>query len=314
MKWTFPAIALSCLLALRPGFSADYPQIVAFGDSLTDMGNRTVETRRGNYTYRETWIKQLAGRDMLNVPDFKPSGMSHFFGGTNYAVGGSTTEFTAKRSQDRHRGQNLTQQVTRRYLNPAFNKDGVKPEALHVVIMGTNDLMRACIAPDQIMTGWASFDQIGVEVARSSESQIKALAAAGVKHVLWGNLFDCALTPSIVTRVYQYGGTQAALVLAALTKATLAHNTEMDTAIQRLQTTHPGLKVMKLDLFARLNEVAADPEKFGFKDITKGANDSRHLFSADGLHPTPQGHKMLAAYAYEVLRRESSVAMESAAP
>ncbi|HSH96294.1 MAG TPA: SGNH/GDSL hydrolase family protein, partial [Roseimicrobium sp.] len=134
-----------------------------------------------------------------------------------------------------------------------------------------------------------------------TESQIEALASAGVKHVLWGNLFDVAQTPSIKTRVQLLGEDSAAIVLAAVTKATLAHNREMNDAIRRLEKAHPSLKIIQLDLFSKLADMVKDPAKYGFVDITTGANDSKHLFSADGLHPTTQGHKLLAEHAFSIL-------------
>jgi phospholipase/lecithinase/hemolysin len=161
--------------------------------------------------------------------------------------------------------------------------------------------MIQCIAPEQIAGRWAEFEKVGVEVARSVEGQIQALASAGVKHILWGNLFDVARTPSMTARIKLLAGEQAPTITAALGKAALAHNTEMDAAIDRLKKAHPALHIIKLDLDTRLTEVAANPEKYGFSDFAKGANASRHLFSADGLHLTTQGHRMLAQYAFEVL-------------
>ena len=75
----------------------------------------------------------------------------------------------------------------------------------------------------------------------------------------------------------------------------------MDAAIVRLQAKNAGLRIIKLDMDAMFNEIEADPGKFGFVSVTEGANDSRHLFSADGLHPTPAGHKALAEYAFRVI-------------
>lgn len=286
------------------GLPVQVPGLVAFGDSLTDMGNRVAETRRPDLTFRQNWVAQLAGPEMLGVGEFKPSGMSYFYGGTNYAVGGATTEFTARRSNDRNKGQNLTQQVTRRYLNPQFNPAGVQAEALHVVVIGANDVMRACVSPEQLLSRWAHLDAVGVEVAKSTETQVKALAAAGVRRVLWGNLFDVSKTPSLVSRIRQYGGTESDTVLAAVSRAIEAHNRETDAAMSRLEQAYPALRIIKLDLHARFAEVVADPARFGFVDVTKGANDDRHLFSADGLHPTARGHRMLAQYAFDVLRTE----------
>lgn len=294
------------LVLLLPAFghAGDFTGLVAFGDSLSDMGNRSVKRDLAEVKYRETWVRQLAGPTMLNVPEFKPSGMSFYFGGTNYAVGGATTELTAKLGSDRNRGQNLTQQISRRYLNPAFNTDGVRKDALHVIVIGTNDLMLQSLTLPQIGTEWADLEKVGADVARSTEGQIHALASAGVRHVMWGSLFDTAQAPSVASRALLVGPQRAAKYLAALTKATLAHNQEMDAAIARLRASHPALRIIKLDLFARFAEIAADPAKFGFTDIRKGGNSPRHLFSADGLHPTPQGHRMLAEYAFAVLTSE----------
>jgi phospholipase/lecithinase/hemolysin len=277
--------------------------LVTFGDSLSDMGNRSVETKKPDLKFRENWVKVLASPGLLNVPDFKPSGMSFYYGGTNYAVGGATTEVTAAMNKDRNRGQHLTQQISKRYLNPAFNKDGVKKNALHVIVIGTNDLMLASIGIDQIATKWARLDAVGTAVAKSTESQIQALASAGVRHVMWGDLFDVAQAPSVINRAKPFGVAASSTYLGAITRAVHAHNTEMEAAIERLQKANPGLTVTRLDLHSRFADVAKDPSKYGFVEVTKGANDDKHLFSADGLHPTSQAHKMLAQYAYEVLMK-----------
>ena len=289
------SIALSTL-----GRAADYTGIVAFGDSLSDMGNRWIHSNKPDLKFRQTWVAQLAGAAMLNSPGFKPSGISSYCGGCNYAVGGAGTEYTAKMGSDRNRGQDLTEQVSKRYLNPAFNTDGVRKDALHVIVIGANDVMLASIGLEQIVSQWAGLDKAGVAVAQSTEGQIRALAEAGVKNVLWGNVFDIAQAPSVVKRS-KIIGTLAPVYLAAVTKAVRAHNTEMDAAILRLEKAHPSLKITKLDLFARFADLAAEPAKYGLTDVTTGANDSQHLFSADGLHPTPQGHKLLAEYAFAVL-------------
>lgn len=298
-------LVLLAALELTVGVTkAESWEVVAFGDSLTDMGNRMAETRKSDLKFKQNWVARLAGPAMLNATEFKPSGMSYFYGGTNYAVGGATTEYTAKISSDRNKGQNLTQQVTRRYLNAQFNPNGPKPEALHVVVIGANDLMRACISPEQILTRWASLDTVGVEVAKSTEGQVTALAKAGVKRILWGNLFDVGKAPSLVGKVTLLGGAEAPTVLKAVSKAIDAHNREMEAAISRLESAHPQLQILKLDLHAKFMEVAADPAKFGFADVTTGANDERHLFSADGLHPTAKGHEMLAQFAYETVNSQ----------
>ena len=298
--WKTLAVLVCCALA-APGRAATYAELVAFGDSLSDMGNRSLSAKKPPVRFRPTWIAQLAGPGLLDIAGFKPSGMSSYYGGSNYAVGGATTEYAARLGSERNRGQNLTQQVSKRYLRPAFNTGGVKKEALHVIVIGANDLMLEAVTWKQLFGGWAELDQAGVAIARSTEGQIQALASAGVTHVLWGNLFDTGRPPSIASRARWLGATRSAVALAALTRATRAHNAEMDAAIARLEKANPSLRIVKLDLFAVLADIIDHPAKFGLSDVTHGANDDQHLFSADGLHPTPRGHRILAEYAFGVL-------------
>lgn len=276
--------------------------MVAFGDSLTDMGNRSVAPHKTDVKFRDTWVRQLASPEMLNIPDFKPSGLSFYYGGTNYAVGGATTEYTARIGSSRNRGQHLTQQISKRYLNRGFNTDGVKPDALHIVVIGANDLMLASVSPEQIFSNWIFLNDSAVAIARSAEGQIQALAAAGVRHILWGNVFDVAQAPAVVARANFLGQAKAPPYLAALTQASLAYNREMDAAILRLHQAYPSLNLIKLDLFARFAEIITAPEKNGFSTVKSGANDNKHLFSADGLHPTYAGHRMLAKYALNLIK------------
>lgn len=297
-------VVLLLALAARAG-AADDGGIVAFGDSLSDMGNRWIHSGKPDLKFRQTWVAQLAGAGMLNMPGFKPSGTQTYCGGTNYAVGGAGTEFTADAATDRNKTQNLSQQVSGRYLNPKFNTDGVRKNALHIIVIGANDLMLASIDPPQVAARWAKFDDVGIGVARSAESQIQALAAAGVTRVAWGNVFDVTRTPALAGRTKFLGERVAAEYKAAVSKAVASHNREMDAAIERLQKANPALKIIKLDLYGRFADVLARPDDFGFTDVTRGGNDAQHLFSSDGLHPTPAGHKMLARFAFDVVSKQA---------
>lgn len=306
-------IVLAVLLLLADvSLAGEFKGVVAFGDSLSDMGNRWLDPKKPDIRFRQTWVAQLAGPGMLDAPGFKPSGIAAFYGGTNYAVGGAGTDVTSDSGSARNRGQDLTQQVSKRYLNPQFNTAGVQADALHVLVIGANDVMLASVGMQEILTKWAGLDATAVAVAKSTEKQIDALAKAGVKHVMWGNVFDVAQAPAIQGRAAKFFPALSPAYLAAITKAVKAHNAEMDAAIDRLRAAHPALQIIKLDLYDRFSEVAADPAKFGLVDVTKGANDDKHLFSADGLHPTPKGHRLLAEFAFEVVSKGKEPAAQAA--
>ncbi len=300
-----PRVLLTlALLLVSVAQAAPFTELVAFGDSLTDMGNRSVKRDVTTTKFSTRWITILAGPEMLNIPDFKPSGVSFYYSGTNYAVGGASTAYTADLASERNRGHNLTQQISKRYLNPKFNTHGVRPEALHVIRIGTNDLLQALTSKTQMLMRWSRLEKVGAEVAKSTESQIHALAAAGVKYVMWGNLTDTGKIPSVIAKVHSMASSQAETILAALTKATHRHNQEMAAAILRLKKAHPHLAIIHLDCQAHFLELERDPAKFGLIDVTTGANDSRHLFSSDGLHPSAKGHRLLADHAFATLARE----------
>src|SRR6187455_257271 len=85
--------------------AAEFTGIVAFGDSLSDMGNRWLDPKKPDLKFKQTWVAQLAGPTMLNFPGFKPSGTTTFYGGSNYAVGGAGTAATSATNLERNRGQ-----------------------------------------------------------------------------------------------------------------------------------------------------------------------------------------------------------------
>lgn len=298
-KWAAVLLTLVCV-GPQAGRAAGFTEIVAFGDSLTDSGNRTIATNGNSAKYpKEVWVTQLA--TMMGLKDFRPSGRDAYSGGTNYAFGGATTGYIAKLGNWGGAGKyNLTNQITERYLNASFNTDGVKKDALHIVRIGGNDLMFATGSKQQISTQWKGMNEIAVEIAKDTEKQIDALAAAGVKNVMWLNLSDPALIPALQEKA-QSAGPFAPALLGVMTASAQAFNSEMDAAIERLKTAHPGLNIIKLDMAAKFLEMAADPKKFGFKNLTEWGDSDECFFARDRLHPTSHAHRVLAEIAFEAL-------------
>lgn len=314
-------IALTTCLSTRAAGPA-ITEIVAFGDSLSDNGNFAPYPPPfpGTSAYpTQTWVKQLAGK--LNIKTFDSSGAGRTAAGTNYAFGGAATKY----SVDHGFGygapfnqNNLTAQITGHYLNRTFNPAGVRTgrNALHTITIGGNDLISASGQPAQVMSGWDTLDAVAVNVAKSAEGQVLALAKAGAKRILWMNLPDFSTTPYAKFISDQFGDV-AELYLGSLQSAVIAYNGEMDKAIARLKANPAcaGVELVKLDIYSELKKVQANPAAYGFKNIKDkltsipylhlgGGNPNGKVdeyFFLDEIHPTFKAHSLLADEALKAL-------------
>ena len=285
------------ILAAALHSSLAFDEIVAFGDSLSDMGNRGIATNSNSLVYPyQTWVKQLAGPTRMDISPFNASGNATWTGtgGTNYAYGGATTQYTSGLGLGDATGRNLTNQISSRYLNAAFNTGGPRVDALHTVFIGCNDLNFAASAnPAAVLASTTYLNNHAKQSAISTETQIQALATAGVKYVLWANLPDMAKIPVVVDTA---GGN--ATILSRFTSASAAYNTEMDAAIIRLEAANPNLNIFKFDIRAAFNTIIASPATYGFTNVTGGSANDSYLFNSDKLHPTSHGHSVLADFAW----------------
>lgn len=313
---------LSCVPAARAG---DAPPpitaLVAFGDSLSDEGNLPLATRHHPQPTgpRHTWVGMLA--DKLGVADFGPSGLVAPARGTNYAFAGAMTAWSVANGlgfgppfDQNHLGI----QIAGRYLDPSFNPAGPRrdPAALHTLSIGGNDLIAAANHPDQIASGWATLDTQARRIAADLETQIAALARAGVRRLLWVNLADLSATP-YARQMAERHGPRSGLYLEKLGHAVLACNREIDAALLRLRgdPAHAGLVITLLDLHAGFRRIQADPAAHGFINVRDnlatlplvglggGAPEGRaedYLF-IDEIHPSPKAHGLIADAALQAL-------------
>ncbi len=301
-----PAVLAGALaLAASPAFAAEgqFSRTVFFGDSLTDAGffrpllPPEVQAVTGQFTTNPGWVwaQHLAERYGTDA-SANGNGQS----GDNYAVGG------ARVAEDVVGDLGPTPSVTSQ-VQSFMGAGRVDPDALYTVWGGANDVFAvAAGAPPEQTIGTAVAAQVGA---------IGALQGAGARYVLVPNLPDMGITPA--------ARTQGPVAQGQLTALASAYN---DALFGGLAANN--LRVIPLDTFSFLREVAANPAEFGFANVTGSACDpasapsallcspasyvqpdaAKTWLFADGVHPTDAGHAALADFAASVLEAPALVA------
>ncbi len=292
-------LVLAALFAGPALADSRFSDVVVFGDSLSDPGNAFVLTGQvsvppyalvpaapyaiggHHFSNGKTWAERFSHEmDVRSGPAFlNPAVFS------NYAVGGA-----------RARAQgpvDLAAQVSL-YLG---NRGGfADPDALYVVFFGGNDVRDALEALAVDPTG-AGSEAILAGAVTALADNIAALAASGARHVLVFNAPDLSLVPAVRLQGPVVQG--AALFLSS------GFNQGLAGALDTLGFMFPGLDLVRFDLFGLLQQVVAQPQDFGFYNVTDSCitpgvlvgavchSPDRYLFW-DGIHPTRQAHKLIA--------------------
>jgi outer membrane lipase/esterase len=291
----------------RLGLHRPFDAIVVFGDSLSDPGNAFALTgenlspptygmdtpeelltlvparpyaKGGNhFSNGPTWIEDL-GRAIGHAASVRPA-FAMNSRGTNYAVGGATARVDGS--------FHLAVQVDA-YL--ADVRGRASPDALHVVALGGNDVR------DALRLGG---DPTVIAAAIGSIAEhIQMLHAAGARKFLVWNAPNIALTPAVRAVAAASPGVP---VLAAAEQLSLAFKQNLDATLAALSAL-PGIEIVPFDAFTELNQIAAQPAKFGLQDVTTACiqpnvppfhcrRPDRHLFW-DGIHPTRAAHAITA--------------------
>lgn len=304
-------LAASLMLACAPLFAqqahSPFSKTVFFGDSLTDSGHfRPVLVQiygpqaaaLGRFTTNPgmvwgEWLSRYYGLDAT----------SSSAGGENFAVGGARngedgmTELGAVPS--------LASQ-TAAYL--ARNGGRADADALYTVWGGANDLFAVTAgAPAAQTIASAVGAQIGI---------VGQLQAAGARYVLVPNIPDLGMTPGFLA--------QGAAAAGQGTALSMAYNGALYQGLAA-----QGLQVIPLNTFGLLREVAADPARWGFANVTGTAcqpqitaqsiscspgsyvtPDAADTYAfADGVHPSNAAHVILADYALSVIEAPRQMAV-----
>ncbi|TAN05678.1 MAG: autotransporter domain-containing protein [Rhodanobacteraceae bacterium] len=166
--------------------------------------------------------------------------------------------------------------------------------------------------------------QAAIQNAAMTElGMIQQLGKAGARYVMVFNLPNIGITPDAAQE-----GPAAA---QALTGLTLTFNNTLNSGLAKT-----GVNVIPVNTFAMLNELIADPSRFGFTNVTTPActgsalaclpagtpgaastyqpgTNQTYLF-ADGVHPTTAAHAMLAQYAESIITAPGAMSLLAEAP
>jgi phospholipase/lecithinase/hemolysin len=255
--------------------TADFAQIIVFGDSLSDTGNVFAAIGfppppyfQGRFSNGPIWVEHLAGR--FNLPAPTPS----LRGGTDYAFGGAESGLGFSPAGAPNLGTQLNS-----YL--AGNTPGA--DQLFVLWAGADDIFNGQTNPGAIVANLVG--------------HLTRLTQAGARQFLVGNYPLLGETP--------FGRTLDPLARQGLNTLTLAFNSLLESELRRLEQSLP-VAITRLDTFTVFEQIRANPAAFGFTNVTAGALPSGvpsgigYLFW-DTVHPTTAGHRLIGDEAFRAL-------------
>jgi outer membrane lipase/esterase len=299
---TVVCFAVMLALPQRTAAQSRFSGVVVFGTSLSDPGNAFALVGDAgtppdftlnallvpaapyaigghHFTNGATWIEQFAvwqGLSSSVRPAFSDPNA------TNYAVG-------AARAYDDGVNVNLTRQVDT-FLQRSGNIASV--QALYVMEMGSNDIRDAFA----VYASGGDGAPILTQAIASIAANIQRLYAAGAREFLVWAAPDVSRTPAIRSLP------PAAQGLAAF--LTQQFNANLDAVLAQLLANLPGSSFARLDAYALLNAIVADPRSFDLARVTEACltpnaapficKEADTFLFWDGIHPTKAGHAILA--------------------
>lgn len=285
---------LFCLISPQKALAANFSQIYAFGDSLTDTGNAFIGSQgqipvspayfNGRFSNGPVWVDYFGEQ----VGDLEPKPSLPFLlnpslplpqEGINFAVGGAQTGISSPFPgiSDIPIPGVLGQVAAFTQIVPDAG-----PNAIYSIWGGANDYFQGDIMVDTV-------------VGNLSQS-VGLLVNKGAKNIAVSNLPDLGLVPfaGILGRRQD------------LSRVTREHNRKLEIALNGIQAANPGVNIYRVDINSLFERITAEPNRFGltnvedtcvkgnFQNVTSICPNPNEIAFYDNVHPNTKVHNLIA--------------------
>jgi len=308
-------VCAASLIALGgPSSAAPIKSIVAFGDSLTDIGNNRIlfntttpssditgnsfipiaPYESGTYSNGPIWANYLA--NTLGLPPLAPSLSPPAAGGAVFAYGGARVNAPTPGVPAGLPLLSIQQQING-YL--AGKGNTASPNALYAIAGGGNDARDTLTTNLFALLGGTPIEALEPAIqadastyAQHVEFQVNQLRAAGAEDLLVWNVPNLGLTPS----VWELGPIPSGFA----SNVAMAFNNALTNQISGISgvTLFDAFSFSTAALTSNTSPFAAQGS------VACGAlqgNSCNNYFFWDGLHPTTAAHSSIAQAIYSDL-------------
>ncbi len=332
---SFKVLFFTAVLFFTLSASAQFSQMYIFGDSLSDVGNKTPKdfaitdanilydenSPEYKYSYQhrwsngKVWNEHLAEKLNIAVPTNSESG------GTNYAYGGG---MSTKGTSSILGCMNIHEQIVSTTNGFAARGQDFATTDLVCIWGGANNLffsLRTLLTKDETV-----YKNEAIQTAQEMAGNIALLIEMGAKTIVSLNLPDVGATPSDVNNAEQ-GKLDSAF--------SRAFNDELAIRLSALKLANPDVRIIDIDAYSIFNEILAGESEYKFDYTTQKtcldfyaeaeasgkyttdnicdyetmleSEDLSNVLFWDDVHPSTAGHAAIADAIYSAIVPEPSL-------